>query len=169
MYCILILDLAVCEHSVIKQFKPNIFCITAKPQLFWSALEHYTQLVLSKWNVAWTVLNTCSPDWKAVLREHKAQKKAIRLQVEKMGKGPEVSQTLTEKTDVGVGDWAQWLKMLNVLAKKLGSIPNTHIRGGSATICNADPRGKQHPFLASAGTKAYTCAWTYMQAKPIKC
>lgn len=79
MYCVLILDLAVCEHSVIKRFKSNVFCITAKPQLFWSALEHYTQLVLSKWNVAWTVLNTCGPDWKAVLREHKAQKKAMRL------------------------------------------------------------------------------------------
>lgn len=79
MYCVLILDLAVCEHSVIKWFKPNVFCITAKPQLFWSALEHYIQLVLNKWNVAWTILNTCGPDWKAVLRKHKAQKKAMRL------------------------------------------------------------------------------------------
>lgn len=86
-----------------------------------------------------------------------------------MGKGPEVSQTLIEKTGVGIGDLAQWLKMLNTLAKKLGSIHNTHIRGESATVCIADPRGKPHPFLASAGTKAYACAWTYMQAKPIKC
>lgn len=82
MYCVLILDLAVCEHSVIKWLKPSVFCIIAKAQLFWSALEHYTQLVLNKWNVAWTVLNTCSPDWKAVLKhkhKHKAQKKAMRL------------------------------------------------------------------------------------------
>lgn len=31
--CVLILDLTLTEHSVIKWIKPNVFCITAKPPL----------------------------------------------------------------------------------------------------------------------------------------
>lgn len=35
MYYVLILNLALCEHLVIKWIKPNVFCIRAKPPLSW--------------------------------------------------------------------------------------------------------------------------------------